>query len=155
MDDMIQRHRKHLGGDNGPRECHIGLAEGKTYFDFDDEFQTTKGRGRQLHTWTAVAPGYENSLAKVYVCYVDVSALKKIENELMVYKNHLEDLVKERTEALNISQKNLTDLLLSERDLRHQLEVQIQERAILMRTIAQEPRTPLSPYAQVIISGKR
>jgi PAS domain S-box-containing protein len=138
---MLQRHGKLM---EGPRESTIGLAEGKTYFDFEGFVQTPKGEMKYLHTWIAVAPGCENSLSKVYVCFVDDTARKKAEKELIKYKDHLEDMVKTRTKALNTAQRGLKALLKREMDLRCQVETQMQERTIFMRSIAHELRTPLT-----------
>jgi PAS domain S-box-containing protein len=131
MNDMIRTHKEHSGGDNGPRECHIGLAEGKKHFDYEELFQSCEGKWRLLHTWVSVAPGFEDSLSKVYLCFIDISARKKAENELVEYKDHLEDMVMKRTNELEISHA--------------QLEEQISQRIEFTRALVHELKTPLTP----------
>jgi signal transduction histidine kinase len=80
---MINNHKLHTGEDTGPKECHIGLAEGKTYFDYEQSVQDKNGNLKfSQHVWVSVAPGCENSLSKVYVCLVDITERKKAEKQL-------------------------------------------------------------------------
>jgi hypothetical protein len=69
----------------GYRQCLVGLAAGKTYFDYEESIITKKGNQKCLHTWVSVAPGCESSLSKVDICFVDMTARRKAEDELKAY----------------------------------------------------------------------
>jgi PAS domain S-box-containing protein len=152
MAKMVQRHKQHLPGDEGPRECHIGLAEGKTYFDYEEFVPSMKGNWRYLHSWVSVAPGCEDTLSKVYVCFIDVTERKKAENDLRLYQETLQDTVNERTSQLTQlvergqrMEEKLRELLNEENRLRRQLEEQIRYRTQFTRSVVHELKTPLTP----------
>jgi PAS domain S-box-containing protein len=56
INSFSQKHGDHIGID-GHTECLIGLAEGKTHFDYEELVRTVKGNWKHLHTWVSVAPG--------------------------------------------------------------------------------------------------
>jgi PAS domain S-box-containing protein len=115
----------------GYRQCLIGLATGKTYFDYEESIITKKGNKKCLHTWVSVAPGCESSLSKVDICFIDMTERKKTEDMLNAYQNNLQNIVDERTRELI--------------EVNNQLQEQIRQRIEFTRALVHELKTPLTP----------
>jgi len=64
----------------------VALAQGKKYYETEIENKTLNGETKYCNLIRAVVPGYEQSLAKVLVCLVDLTLQKKLEAELV--KSH-------------------------------------------------------------------
>lgn len=90
------------------------FERGETYFDCETIQQTVTGERLWASTRVSIAPGYEESWAKVIVSIVDITQRKKTEKELTNYQEHLEELVSART----------TELVA----LQHELEQRVAER---------------------------
>jgi PAS domain S-box-containing protein len=131
IDAAVGNRIKYFKSYDGLKECQVGLAEGKIHFDYEDVFQTNKGDTRYLHTWVSVAPGCENSLSKVYVCFVDITERKKAEDDLKLYQDNLQHIINERTQELRETNKRLYE--------------QINQRIEFTRALAHELKTPLTP----------
>jgi signal transduction histidine kinase len=114
----------------GRIDCYSGLAEGKTHFDYDEYAKNADGEIKYLHSWVSVAPGCENDLSKVYVCFVDITERKKAEIELKEYQNNLQNIINERTAELT--------------EVNNKLQQQMQQRIEFTRAIVHEIKTPLS-----------
>jgi PAS domain S-box-containing protein len=149
---LINIHKMQLGGDEGPRECHTGLAEGKTYFDYVESFPALKGGRCYHHTWVSVAPGCEETLSRVYVCFIDISARKNAETELKAYQANLQNLVNERTAQLKqevahsrLMEEKVRELYEKESRLRQELETQTRQRIEFTRALIHDLKTPLTP----------
>jgi signal transduction histidine kinase len=135
----------------------MALAEGKTRFEYEQYVQSLKGRWKHQHVTCSVAPGCENTLARVFICVSDISELKKSKKQIKKYREHLEDLVIERTTQLTqeIKQREQAEQLLdslysSEHILRKKLETQINERIRFTRAVVHELKTPLTPLLGAI-----
>jgi len=73
------------------------IAEGKRIFDLEQELLTlNKEKKHAIIRWS-VAPEYETTLTRVLISIVDITHRKKAEEELQVYRDHLEQLVRVRT----------------------------------------------------------
>lgn len=83
------------------------FAAGKTRFDTETIQQTMTGEELWAGTRVSIAPGYEESWAKVFVSILDVTKRKHAETELTKYHEHLEELVAERTAELVALQHDL------------------------------------------------
>jgi PAS domain S-box-containing protein len=59
------------------------LAQGKRYYEAEMENRTLGGETKHCDVVCAVVPGYEESLAKVLICIVDLTPQKKLEVELV------------------------------------------------------------------------
>ena len=68
------------------------FAEGKTNFQIETVNQAFDGRMVQIIIYWSVVPGYEKDLSKVIVSIVDITDLKKAEQELK-HKNELQEKV--------------------------------------------------------------
>jgi signal transduction histidine kinase len=113
------------------KETYIGLAEGKTEFDFEDHFQTRKGNWKYFHVQKMVAQGYEDSLSRVYTWFTDITEQKAKEEELKKYWEHLEKTVEKRTAEL--------------REVNKQLQEQMKQRIEFTRDLIHDLKTPLVP----------
>jgi hypothetical protein len=97
---IANTHIKQL--ENGAfKESFIGLAEGNTNFGFEETIQTALGKQKTIHVQISIAPGYEATLSKAYVCFSDTSQLTIAEEKLRAYQEHLEEMVRERTQQLS------------------------------------------------------
>ncbi|MGA2972677.1 MAG: PAS domain S-box protein [Candidatus Bathyarchaeia archaeon] len=61
----------------------VALAQGKKYHEAEFENRTLRGETKHCNVICAVVPGYEQSLAKVLICIVDLTAQKNLEAELV------------------------------------------------------------------------
>jgi PAS domain S-box-containing protein len=64
------------------RQQLVAVAEGKTYFKVETAAQSLTGDRREIILEWSVAPGFEQSLAKVLVSLVDITELKRAEDAL-------------------------------------------------------------------------
>ncbi len=96
------------------RQQISAFAQGKTRFDCETIQQTFSGEKLWVATSISIAPGYENTWEKIFVSIQDITQRKEAEQELEVYRGHLEELVDERTKALV--------------DLQHDLEQRVIDR---------------------------
>ena len=61
----------------------VALVQGKKYYEAEFENRTLRGETKHCNVICAVVPGYEQSLARVLVCIVDLTPQKKLEEELV------------------------------------------------------------------------
>jgi PAS domain S-box-containing protein len=148
---MLASHLKQLNK-GSVIESFIGLAEGKTNFSYEETIPVKVNKKRELKVRVSVAPGFEETLSKAYVCFLDITNLRKVERELKLYMGHLEELVKERTSQLSSEvQKRteaelvLNDLYSRELCLRHELEEHIKQKTDFTWSLVHEIKTPLTP----------
>jgi len=85
----------------------VAFAEGQVHFECETIQQTVTGEKLWVGTSISIAPGYEKSWKKVFVSIIDISDRKKTEAELTQYREHLEELVSERTAELIALQHEL------------------------------------------------
>jgi len=130
----------------------IRLAEGQTRFSKEDKIVTAKGNIKTVKASVVVSPGCEKTLARVYICFFDITELKNKTSELERYQAHLEELVKERTGKLEAETEKsrrlaeeITQLLKKETQLCETLQHTVDERARFTRFLVHELKTPLTP----------
>jgi PAS domain S-box-containing protein len=107
------------------------FADGTTEVTFDDFTRQFKHEKKYKRLQCGIAPGYEDSWAKVYTWELDITDLKLAEKRLRKHKQQLEELVKKRTGEL--TQANA------------QLEEQMRQRVDFTRALVHELKTPLTP----------
>ena len=77
------------------KEPIIALAEGKTIHEMEAVTQTLTGEKRHISVKLAVAPGYENSLSKMFVSVMDLTDRKLAEEKIQASIKEKEVLLKE------------------------------------------------------------
>ncbi|MBC8319342.1 MAG: PAS domain S-box protein [Bacteroidetes bacterium] len=93
------------------RDEQIALAEGKSQFESEISIVSPQGDKRQLILYLAVHPDHLDTLKIVFVSFIDITDRKNVEEELEKHRNHLEEIVKKRTESLAKSQNALLNLV--------------------------------------------
>jgi len=130
----------------------IRLAEGQTHFCKEEEIITARGEVKTVRCYVTIPPGHEENLSRVYICYFDITDLKKANDELKEYKAKLEQLVEERTcklESSNMALKKeinkhkTTAKKLEEK--RSQLREQFEQRIHFTLSLVHEIKTFLTP----------
>ncbi|MGP8069854.1 MAG: PAS domain S-box protein [Candidatus Bathyarchaeia archaeon] len=61
----------------------VALAQGKKYYEVEMDNRTLRSETKHCNVICAVVPGYEQSLARVLVCIVDLTPQKELEAELV------------------------------------------------------------------------
>ncbi|MDP8209307.1 MAG: PAS domain S-box protein [Candidatus Stygibacter australis] len=73
------------------------LYSNKGSFVAETEELTFNGNLMNVEITVNIAPGYEKDWEKIYVAIVDITKRKKVENELRMHRDHLAELVEEKT----------------------------------------------------------
>jgi PAS domain S-box-containing protein len=89
----------------------VQMARGSTTFRSEYTTLTFSGDKKRITLTWSVAPGYEESLSRVFVSTIDITDRKRMEDELRRYSTRLEQLVAERTGALQESEKKYRQLI--------------------------------------------
>ena len=87
----------------------------------------------------------KGNITGIVLIFYDVSERKRAERELAKYRQHLEELVEERTGELRIANEQLEELYQQEKELRQELEEEMRKRIEFTRALAHELKTPLTP----------
>jgi PAS domain S-box-containing protein len=93
------------------RKQLVEMAEGSTHFQNEYTTLTFSGDKKRISLTWSVAPGYEESFSRVFVSTIDITERKRMEDELKRYSTQLEQLVAERTGALQESEKKYRSLV--------------------------------------------
>jgi len=127
------------------KENLVGLAEGKIIIDGERHSVTASGKQKIVWQRLLVAPGYEDTLSRVFLYYIDLTEIKEKENQLKRYQRNLERMVIDRTTKLEESQKREHELYERELELRKELEKKIKQQEIFIHRLAHELKSPLFP----------
>ena len=100
----------------------------------------------------AVMPGHETDFSWIYSISIDITERIKAEQELISYKNQLEDIVRVRTSQLEISHKSLQSEITQNKLTNEQLVIsqkklneELQRRVYSTRALVHELNTFLTP----------
>ena len=85
---------------NAVTDIIVMLSKGQNILSHEWPFRTLSGRPIYFLQQCSIVPGYENSWGRVIVADVDITERKKMEKELLEYKEHLEKIVEKRTSSL-------------------------------------------------------
>ncbi len=117
----------------------IAFTEGKTHFECETVQRTLRGEKFWAGTSISIAPGYEQTWAKVFVSILDITNRKNVAAELNNYREHLEELVTARTTELVALQHELEQRVVERTEELAQvnkgLNVEIAERRRLQEQI--------------------
>lgn len=83
------------------------VSFGQTQFTYENLRKTLKGEVRHILHNFIVLPGHENDYSKVLISMLDITELKNYEKEILRHRDHLEDLVQERTKEIIKLNKDL------------------------------------------------
>ena len=86
------------------REELITLAEGNTRFESEIPIRMLNGDIKELILRLSVVPGYEQSLSKVLVSFMDISVQKRIEESLRESEQRYRLLVETASEGILVAQ---------------------------------------------------
>ncbi len=103
------------------------------------------GKPKFVRASFSVAPGHDSDLSLVFGAAIDITDRVKAENELLEYKNQLEDIIKERTTKLSEVLQREQALSQTERELHHELESRMKQQIDFNRMLVHELKTPLVP----------
>ncbi len=127
------------------------LAGGENEIAFESNICTAKGNGRVVLIHYSVPHEQQQTLSRVFVSAVDITARKHAEGELKTYQKNLENMVKKRTEQLKkemeqriLAEKKYKDLYEEESRLRREIEAVSEQRVRYTRSIVHELKTPLT-----------
>ena len=96
------------------REDLIAIADGTTVFNRDITVRTLQGEKRYVQLRWVAAPGYEQTLAKVYVSYVDITDRKRLQDEVSLRERQLKSFFRGATAGLALFDKDLRHVQINE-----------------------------------------
>ena len=85
----------------------IAIAEGATVFNQDNIVATLQGEKRYVQVRWAAAPGCEQTLAKVYVSYINITERKRLQEEAALRERQLKSFFQGATAGLALLGKDL------------------------------------------------
>lgn len=91
------------------REELIALARGDHRFVGNAKLVLGHGRDHDVLLYWNVAPGFEETYKRVFVSLVDITELRRAQDELERYREGLEDLVEARTSELRRTNERLVE----------------------------------------------
>lgn len=102
----------------------LALTEGQTRFEREAVNYTLEGEKKHVLLRLSLPPDYEQTWSKVLISITDISQRKEAEERLSAYREHLEEMVAERTEELREAQLELLEQQRLEREAQLAAEVQ-------------------------------
>lgn len=82
------------------REVYIALIERRQFSEYQSIRNTKDGKKLFVVLKWIVLPGYSHDYSRVLLSITDITRLKEYENELTQHRDHLEEIVEERTQQI-------------------------------------------------------
>ncbi|MCW4025846.1 MAG: PAS domain-containing sensor histidine kinase [Candidatus Bathyarchaeota archaeon] len=146
--EIMIKEREMAGQFNGSYsqlfDAMIKMMNGALRVSYDTCSPTYRGNWKHLHMEHRIAPGHEETWSRVFLTIFDITNRVQAEEELKQHKEHLEELVTERTAELRKSRQKEQELFQAERSIRQELEAQINDRVYFTRALVHELKTPLT-----------
>ncbi|MFW9843713.1 MAG: PAS domain S-box protein, partial [Candidatus Thorarchaeota archaeon] len=103
-EELLGNLSKHFGKDGLDvfREELIALAEGRTFYQSDTVELSVRGKKQVLLFQLNVPPGFEDSLAKVYLSITDMTELSSTQEALRTSEERNRKIVNNITEGVNL-----------------------------------------------------
>jgi len=103
------------------REVYKALIERKQFSEYESIRNTKEGRRLFVVLKWIVLPGYSHDYSRVLLSITDITKLKEYEKELTQHRDHLEEIVEERTQQIiqlnKMLQESNEELLLKTEEL--------------------------------------
>ena len=95
----------------------VAFAQGKKYYEAEMDNRTLRGETKHCDVICAAVPGYEESLAKVLICIVDLTSQKRMEAELRGSEERYRELFE--ASPVSLWEDDLTEMKQFLDELRH------------------------------------
>jgi signal transduction histidine kinase len=152
-DQIFTTYNDGIKSDPDVRENHIfylkAFFEGRVNLNYEITRHNPPFRSTQIVI--SVPPGYENTLARVFVTNNDLTDLREAEKRLLDYQKGLEEKVQTRTIQLRQEidlrkreEEKSKRLYQRERVLHQKLQKEMKDRTAFLRSVVHEIRTPLT-----------
>ncbi len=103
------------------REVYKALIERRQFSEYESIRNTKEGRKLFVVLKWIVLPGYSHDYSRVLLSITDITKLKEYEKELTQHRDHLEEIVEERTQQIiqlnKLLQESNEELLLKTEEL--------------------------------------
>jgi PAS domain S-box-containing protein len=120
-------------------------ASGERRIETELISETPKGELRNLNVVCSIAPECQSSLARVFICMVDVSERNRMEEALRLANERLEKTVEERTRELEQKTQNMEEVNSALRVLLKQRSVDKEEMA---ESVLSNIKNLVAPYLE-------
>ena len=109
VEEMLGKHLFEFMDDRGKEIAKQNMDRRSSGISETHDFEFLKKTGERIYATMATAPIYnsEGEYTGAIAGVLDITERKEAEHELLNYKQHLEDLISERTNALEVSNKEL------------------------------------------------
>ncbi|WP_066636094.1 PAS domain-containing sensor histidine kinase [Desulfolucanica intricata] len=137
--------------DDKETELKYKNFERKESILYADTYSPSAFEGRGAFLWGKASPLYssDGSIVGAIQSINDITERKKMEDELKKHRNHLEEIIKERTDKLISTNEQLILEIAERKQAEYELRKSKQEKELILSTIS-EPVVYHDKYMQII-----